>query len=297
MRASELTYMIIDDMQATDNARSMSSACSLLGISRSGYIQWVRRKQTCISDPYMMKIKNEMHLIAVAFPRYGYRRMTIELRRRGYRMNKKRVLNLMTVDNLLCVKQRYVPRTTDSDHNFPRYPNLAKDIVVTGLNQLWVADITYIRLVREFVYLAVIIDVFSRKCIGWALSRDIDTNLTMSALDAALKSRTCLGISGLIHHSDQGVQYASHEYVNLLKEHGISISMSRRGNPYDNAFAESFMKTLKYEEVYLCEYESYDEAFKHIQEFIEVVYNKKRIHSGIGYATPVEFEMAVINGG
>ena len=239
-----------------------------------------------------MKLKNEIHAIAIDFPRYGYRRITIELHRRGFETNHKVVYELMKIDNLLCIKKQFVPKTTDSEHNLPVYPNLARDLVKTGINQLWAADITYIRLEREFIYLAVIIDVFSRKCIGWKLSRDIDAKLALAALDMALADRKDMGISNFIHHSDQGVQYAPWKYVDRLKENGIKISMSRKGNPYDNAFAESFIKTLKYEEVYLWEYESFDEAYKNIKKFLEVVYNKKRIHSSIGYVTPEEFEIS-----
>jgi putative transposase len=169
---------------------------------------------------------------------------------------------------------------------------LTKDLTVTGINQYWAADITYIRVVQEFVYLAVIIDVFSRKCIGWKLGRDIDAKLALAALDMALLNRKGTDISSLIHHSDQGVQYASFEYVSRLQEHGIQISMSRKGNPYDNPFVESFIKTVKYEEVYLWEYETFEEANKNIKKFIELVYNKKRVHSSLGYITPEEFEMS-----
>jgi putative transposase len=272
------------------NQISISRGCSVLEVSRSGYYKWIGQNGTHCSDPEEMKLKNEIQAIAIDFPRYGYRRITIELHRRGFEVNHKVVYELMRIDNLLCLKKQFVPRTTDSEHNLPVYPNLASDLVVTGVNQLWAADITYIRLVREFVYLAVIIDVFSRKCIGWKLGRDIDTKLALAALDMALEDRKDMGFLNLIHHSDQGVQYASWEYVERLKENGIKISMSRKGNPYDNAFAESFIKTLKYEEVYLWEYETYDEAHKNIKKFIEVVYNKKRVHSSIGYVTPEEFE-------
>ena len=175
------------------------------------------------------------------------------------------------------------------------YPNLAKNMALTGINQLWVADITYIHLVNEHVYLAVIIDVFSRKCIGWGLSRRIDAGLVLNALDMAVKARANLGIDGLVHHSDQGVQYACNEYVSLLEELCIKISMSRKGNPYDNAFAESFMKTLKAEEVYLKEYRTFEEAYNNIKHFIEIVYNTKRLHSSIGYLPPAEFEKEVLN--
>ena len=290
--------MTIQNMHIETNQISISRGCSALGVSRSGYNKWIRKDQTHYSDPEEMKLKNEIHAIAIDFPRYGYRRITIELHRRGFQINHKVVYELMRIDNLLCIKKQFVPKTTDSEHNLPVYPNLARDIVIVGINQLWAADITYIRLVREFIYLAVIIDVFSRKCIGWKLGRDIDAKLALSALDMALADRKDMGISDLIHHSDQGVQYASWDYVNKLKEYGINISMSRRGNPYDNAFAESFIKTLKYEEVYLWEYETFDEAHKNIKKFLEVVYNKKRIHSSIGYVTPEEFEKSeeVLNG-
>lgn len=274
---------------------SISKGCSALGVKRSGYYKWIRQNQTHYSDPKEMKLKNEIHAIAIEFPRYGYRRITKELHRRGFETNHKVVYELMKVDNLLCIKKQFVPKTTDSEHNLPVYPNLARDIVTTGINQLWAADITYIRLVREFIYLAVIIDIFSRKCIGWKLSRNIDAELALSALDMALADRKDMGIPNLIHHSDQGVQYASWKYVDRLNENGIMISMSRKGNPYDNAFAESFIKTLKYEEVYLWEYESFNEAHKNIKKFLEVVYNKKRIHSSIGYVTPEEFEMSEEN--
>ncbi len=283
-------YMLI---QKHNNPLSITRACSCFGVSRSGYTGWLRRQQSCTKDPFEMKLKDKIQKIAIEFPRYGYRRMTKELQRREFQVNHKRILRLMREDNLLCVKRLFRPVTTDSDHSLRVYPNLAKDLEVTDLNQLWTADITYIRLTREFVYLAVIIDVSSRKCIGWDLDRNIDTTLTLNALDMALTNRRDMGLSGLIHHSDQGVQYAANDYVDRLKENRIRISMSRKGNPYDNAFAESFIKTLKYEEVYLREYESYDEAKRNIREFIEEVYNEKRLHSSIGYLPPNEFEMEI----
>jgi transposase InsO family protein len=196
----------------------------------------------------------------------------------------------MKEDNLICVKKRFKLQTTDSNHGEKIYPNLAKTLEVTGINQLWVADITYIQLSKEFVYLAVIIDVFSRRCIGWDLSRNIDTQLTLNALLKSLQTRNKDDLKNLIHHSDQGVQYASQDYVKYLKDIGIQISMSRKGNPYDNAFAESFMKTLKYEEVYLNEYGRFNDALQNIEHFIEEVYNLKRLHSSIGYKSPIDFE-------
>ncbi len=236
--------MTIQNMHKETNQISISRGCSALGVSRSGYNKWTRQNQIPASNPEEMRLKNEIQAIAIDFPGYGYRRITIELHRRGFEVNHKVVHELMRIDNLLCIKRQFIPRTTDSEHNLPVYPNLTSDMLVTGINQLWAADITYIRLVREFVYLAVIIDVFSRKCIGWKLGRDIDAKLALAALNMALEDRKDMGILNLIHHSDQGVQYASWEYVDRLKENGIKISMSRKGNPYDNAFAESFIKTL-----------------------------------------------------
>ena len=240
-------------------------------------------------------IKSVIHDIVLEFPKYGYRRITAELHRRSYTVNHKKVLRIMHIENLLCrPKKKFRVTTTDSNHDYPVYPNLAKGLIVIRINQLWVADITYIHLGNECVYLAVIIDVFSRKCIGWGLSRRIDAGLVLNALDMAVSSRQHLGLNNLIHHSDQGVQYACNEYVELLEELGIKISMSRKGNPYDNAFAESFMKTLKSEEVYLKEYKTFEEAYNNIKQFIEIVYNKKRLHSSIGYVPPEEFEAEVL---
>ena len=201
----------------------------------------------------------------------------------------------MKQENLVCRRKNvFKPVTTMSNHNCRIYPNLAKGLIVTGLNQLWVADITYIRLPEGFAYLATIMDRFSRKCIGWSLRREIDTILTLDALDMAIKKRWKIGFLNLIHHSDQGVQYASDAYIERLNQFDIKISMSRRGNPYDNAFAESFNKTLKIEEVYINEYETFEDAFKNIKHFIELVYNKKRLHSSIGYVPPEEFERGVL---
>lgn len=294
MQLMESMYRDIQKEEENENL-SVRSACTTLGVSRSGYDGWVKRKRSPNpQDPYEMKLINEIQKIALDFPRYGYRRVTKELQRRDFAVNHKRVLTVMRKDNLLCVKKLFKPQTTDSDHSFRVYPNLAKDLEVIRLNQLWVSDITYIRLVREFVYLAVIMDVFSRKCVGWELSRDIDTQLTLNALDKALANRKGMDLSGLIHHSDQGVQYAANDYIDRLNDHGIRISMSRKGNPYDNAFAESLIKTLKYEEVYLKEYEFLDDAYSNIGGFLEDVYNEKRLHSSIGYLPPNEFEKGVI---
>jgi len=237
-----------------------------------------------------MDLRAQIQDIALSYPYYGYRRITAELGNQGTFVNRKRVLRLMHEDNLIKVKKLFKPQTTDSNHTLRVYPNLIRCLEVSGLNQLWVADITYIRLEREFVYLSAILDRFSRRCIGWALSRNIDTQLTLDALDKALTNRQGTDLTGLIHHSDQGVQYASKDYIDRLTRHCIKPSMSRRGNPYDNAYAESFMKTLKYEEVHMQEYMNYDDAYQNIRTFIEEVYNAKRLHSSIGYITPNECE-------
>src|SRR6185312_10071606 len=219
----------------------------------------------------------------------GYRRVTAELQQQGRRVNHKRVLRMMREDNLLCLRQRrgWV-RTTNSEHGLPVYANLAAGMKVTGVNQLWVADITYIRLGREFVYLAVVLDVWSRRVIGWNVDRHLRTELALGALEQALKQRKIQ--SGLVHHSDRGVQYASQAYTECLRAHQIGISMSRRGNPYDNAYAESFMKTLKQEEVNRKEYGSLEEAQEHIGRFVEEIYNEQRLHSALDYLSPLQFE-------
>ena len=235
-----------------------------------------------------MELRDAMQKQAVQMPAYGYRRITAALQRAGWVVNHKRVLRLMRADNLLCLRQRAFVRTTDSDHELRIYPNLARDLKVAGLNQLWVADITYIRLALEFVYLAVILDAFSRRVIGWALGRTLEAELALAALRRAVRRGRVT--TGLVHHSDRGVQYASKDYVALLTEHGILVSMSRRGNPYDNAQAESFMKTLKYEEVYRSEYLDFVDARRRLGKFIDSVYNEQRLHSALGYLPPAEFE-------
>jgi putative transposase len=270
----------------------VSKACATMKISRASFYNWKNNGFIDIEEDYL---KKEIEGIIIEFPFYGYRRVKHELRRRKIIVNGKKVLRIMKKNHLICRRKKlFKPVTTQSDHDYEIYPNLIRDIEVTGLNQVWVADITYIRLPHEFIYLAAIIDIFSRKCIGWALSRDINTILTLDALEMAISKRKSLGLNLLIHHSDRGVQYASNDYVELLEKYGIKISMSRSGNPYDNAFMESFNKTLKVEEVYINEYETFEEAYRNIKHFIELVYNKKRIHSGIGYITPEEFEMEVL---
>lgn len=236
-----------------------------------------------------MDLRDAIQKIAVDRPMYGYRRITAELRRNGRVVNHKRVLRITGEDNLLCMRRRSFVRTTDSNHKLPVYPNLARTMRVSRIGQLWVADITYIRLLLEFVYLAVILDAFSRRVIGWALGRTLEAELAIEALMKAIKRGRIE--PGLVHHSDRGVQYASWTYIEILTAHDIRISMSRRGNPYDNAKAESFIKTLKYEEVYRSEYRDLADARRQIGRFIETVYNRNRLHSALGYRSPVEFEI------
>lgn len=219
---------------------------------------------------------------------YGYRRISQQLHREGLQVNHKKVLRLMRERGLLCRPRRRFVKTTDSNHRYQTYPNLLPEQEVTALNQVWAADITYIRITNAFVYLAVILDLFSRKAIGYAISRNLDTALSLKALFMALENRQ--PPPGVIHHSDQGVQYAAYDYADTLLVHGFQISMARKGNPYDNAAAESFIKTLKTEEVYLWEYRTLEDVMKRLPYFIEQVYNYKRLHSSLGYRPPQEFE-------
>ena len=220
--------------------------------------------------------------------------MTVELANRELKVNHKKVLRLMHEESLLCSqKRKYKPITTNSNHAFQVYPNLVKEVDTTGPNQIWVSDITYIPLGNKFVYLATILDRHTKRCIGWDLSHNIDSQLTLSALKRAVRTREGKDMKGLIHHSDQGVQYAATEYVNYLSECHISVSMSGKGNPYENAFAESFFKTVKYEEVYLNEYENFRQLFSNLRNYIDEMYNTKRLHSSIGYKSPIDFEREV----
>lgn len=231
----------------------------------------------------------QIEKICLEFPRYGYRRVTKELQREGWIVNHKRVLRVMRENELLCrIRRKQGIKTTDSNHSYPVFPNLIKDLVTSSINQVWVSDITYIRILTTFVYLAIILDLHSRKVIGYSLSKHMDTKLTLSALQMAIEKRN--PAPGCIHHSDRGVQYASSEYIDELRRYGFQVSMSRRGNPYDNATCESFIKTLKNEEVYLWEYNTIEDAKMRIPYFIKDVYNEKRLHSSLGYRPPNEFE-------
>jgi transposase InsO family protein len=271
--------------------RSPAKLGEAVGLSRSTIFRHLHSLGAASSTNNDVELRGQIQSIALEMRSYGYRPITKELHRRGVKANHKRVLRLLREDNLLCLRRQAFVRTTDSNHSLTVYPNLARGLVLSNINQLWVSDITYIRLRREFVYLAVILDAYSRRCIGWALSRHIDTQLTLAALRMALQTRTFQ--PGLMHHSDRGVQYAAADYVALLQEHKIQISMSRTGNPYDNAKAERFMRTLKYEEVYMNDYETLSEVLASVQHFIEAVYNRKRLHSAIGYLPPVEFEASL----
>jgi putative transposase len=261
----------------------------LAGVSRASFYRYHEEGRPG-PDPDM-DLRDAIQRIALEWPSYGRPRITAELRRRGWEVNPKRVYRLMREDNLLCVRKRKFVVTTDSTHGRKVYPNLAGEMALSGIDQLWVADITYIRLQTEFVYLAVVIDAFSRRVIGWALDRTMEDDLTLAALRMALEMRK--PSPGLVHHSDRGSQYASGHYTDLLKTQGCQISMSRKASPWENAGCESWMKTLKAEEVYRQEYRNLGEAQALIAQFIEEVYNQKRLHSSLGYRPPVEFEQGL----
>jgi putative transposase len=271
----------------TQGDLSVERMCALAGVSRAGYYRYF---QASAPRQEEAGARDAIQRIALENRHYGYRRIAAQLQREGLLVNHKRVLSIMRQDNLLCLKSKrpFVPLTTVSRHGWRALPNLARDLIVTGLDQLWVADITYVRLLEEFIYLAVVLDAFSRRAIGWALADHLEASLALAALEMAIQQRRPQPGS-LIHHSDRGIQYACADYTAALARYHIQASMSRVGNPYDNAKAESFMKTLKKEEIDARDYRHLDDARRHIGAFIKL-YNCQRLHSALGYRPPVEFE-------
>ena len=262
--------------------------CALAGVSRSGFYRYWQASHPKQAD---RAVRDQVQQVALEHRFYGYRRVCHELKRRGVAVNAKRVLRLMREDNLLCLRGRgFVPPTTDARHTWRNWPNLARGLITQTINELWVADITYVRLNEEFVFVAVVLDAHSRRVIGWCLARHLGAHMAIAALQMALAARTPQ--PGMIHHSDRGVQYACSEYLTLLAEHSIQPSMSRPGNPYDNAKAESFMKTLKREQVRGNRWRDLDALRADLATFFEVTYNHRRLHSALGYQPPAEFELA-----
>jgi len=253
-----------------------------VGIARSTYYYKLMSKK-----PPDIDLAEVIEKIALDYPYYGYRRITAELHRQGLKVNHKKVFRLMRDKNLLCRARKAFKATTDSSHCLVKYPNLIEDLVPYRTDQIWHADITYIRIANSFVYLATLIDGFSRKVVGYGLGKTLSADLAIAALIDAISKRNT---DNLIHHSDQGIQYCSYDYVKILKDYGIAISMSGKANPYENAKIESFFRTLKVEEIYMFDYGTYEEVLNRIPYFIEEVYNKKRLHSSLGYMPPEEFE-------
>jgi len=272
-------------------AASVRWLCQVFGVNRSWYLHPCRSAPAASLEEDT-RLRDAIERLCLNFPGYGYRRVTAQLHRGGWRVNHKRVLGIMQNESLLCRLQRAF-RPPPAGSTRAAYPNLTQHLAVTQLDQVWVVDMTYIRLPQGFVYLACVLDAFSRRVIGWHLSRDIDTRLTLAALNRAIAARRPR--VGLIHHSDRGVQYASGEYVARLGEIGACPSMSKAGCPYDNAKAESFFKTLKKEEVYLSQYQNFEEARASLGALLAGVYNVKRLHSSLGYLPPAEFEAALTN--
>ncbi|MBV8476288.1 MAG: IS3 family transposase [Acidobacteria bacterium] len=259
--------------------------CEMATVSRASFYRSWQNKAPTQAE---MALRDAIQRIAVTHRFYGYRRIAVLVQREGYEVGAKKVRRLMKEDNLLSVRRRKFVATTDSDHDFVVYPNLAEHVMVNDVNQLWVADITYIRLLTEFVYLAVVLDAFSRRAVGWALGRNLQTSLPLAALENAIRSRQ--PSPGLIHHSDRGTQYASNDYVKRLENIGAVMSMSRPARPWENGRCESFLKTLKREEINARPYRTMEDLEQHLEEFIEQIYNRVRLHSALGYRSPAEFE-------
>ena len=273
--------------------RALKSLGAAVGLSRSTISRQLRRAPKTTKPAKDNERRVQIQQMALELRTAGYRPITAALHRQQKIINHKVVLRVLREDHLLYQRPRAFIATTDSRHHFPVYPNLARELILTDINQLWVGDITYIRLAQTFVYLAVLLDAFSRRCIGWALARYLDARLPLAALQLALQSRPFTP-GKLTHHADRGVQYACKDYIEVLQQNEIIISMSRVGNPYDNAIAERFMRTLKYEEIYLNDYDTFAEVFRSVEYFLEVVYNHQRLHSALGYVPPAEFEASLI---
>lgn len=266
-----------------------------MGLARSTYYYRLRTEsQAKAREVRDAEVKNLIDSVHIDFPVYGYRKLHRELKRRGHLVNEKKIRRIQGKFGLFATQVRKWTKTTDSKHGFKKYPKLLDPaMLITDMNQVWVSDITYVRIQTGFIFVAVILDLCSRRVVGWGISKRINAELAVEALKMAIQNRK--PDPGCIHHSDQGVQYCSEKYIELLTEWEFQISMSRKGNPYDNAWAESFMRILKYEEIYLSEYETYEDVVSRLPRFIEEIYNRKRIHSSIGYLTPEEFEWQIRN--
>jgi putative transposase len=277
-------------MQLEGSHLSIEEVCAAAQVSRAGYYRYFDEHAPRQAET---ELRDRIQRVALENRFYGYRRVTAELRLQGFIVNRKRVLRVMRDDNLLSLRKRKFVVTTDSTHGRLAYPNLITDVSLTAPNQVWVADITYVRLREEFIFLAMVLDAFSRRVLGWELGESLQTSLALAALNRALAERSVC--AGIIHHSDQGVQYASPEYLDRLQALDFQVSMSRKGSPWENGRAESFMKTLKAEEVSLKQYRDMEQARRSIGHFIEDVYNQHRLHSALGYLSPAQFELNCAN--
>lgn len=264
---------------------SVLRMCELAPVSRASFYRHWEERAPAEAE---MALRDAIQRMALAHRFYGYRRVAVLVEREGYVVGAKKVRRLMKEDNLLAARRRKFVATTDSEHDFVVHPNLAEHLLLRDVNQLWVADLTYVHLLAEFVYLAVILDAFSRRTVGWALGRSLEASLPLAALEHAIQSRHPK--PGLVHHSDRGSQYASNDYVNRLEGIGAILSMSRPGRPWENGRCESFLRTLKQEEIDARPYRTMEELEQHVAEFIEQIYNRVRLHSALGYVSPEEFE-------